>query len=64
MTASYAPRASPSSRSKRKKNKANWEWAPRFALAILAIAAVFFVLLLIGNLLLAIPSKFHAKGGW
>jgi late competence protein required for DNA uptake (superfamily II DNA/RNA helicase) len=49
---------------KKEKDKAKWEWAPRFALALLAVAAVFFVLLLIGNLLLGIPAKFHTHGGW
>src|SRR5471030_2475362 len=47
---------------KKEKDKVKWEWAPRVGLALLAIAAVFFVLLMIGNLLLDIPSKFHAHG--
>jgi late competence protein required for DNA uptake (superfamily II DNA/RNA helicase) len=49
---------------KKEKEKAKWEWAPRIGLALLAIVAVFFVLLMIGNLLLEIPSKFHTRGGW
>ena len=41
-----------------------WAWAPRLGLALLAAAVVYFTLLLIGNMLLSIPSHFHASGGW
>jgi hypothetical protein len=41
-----------------------WTWTPRVALALVAAAVVYFTLLLLGNLLLSIPSPFHASGGW
>jgi hypothetical protein len=41
-----------------------WTWTPRVALALAAAAVVYFTLLLLGNLLLSIPSHFHAQGGW
>jgi hypothetical protein len=40
-----------------------WGWLPRVALALLAGLIVFLVLLIIGNLLLSIPSQFHDAGG-
>jgi late competence protein required for DNA uptake (superfamily II DNA/RNA helicase) len=42
----------------------SWTWAPKLGLALLAVAIVYFFLLLIGNLLVSIPSQFHAHGGW
>jgi uncharacterized paraquat-inducible protein A len=49
-----------------KKDEAlsRWMWAPRLALALLAIAAIYIAILLCGNMLLSIPSQFHATGGW
>jgi hypothetical protein len=44
--------------------KPSWALAPRLGLALLAAALVYFALLLIGNILLSIPSDFHAHGGW
>jgi hypothetical protein len=41
-----------------------WAWAPRVGLVLLALATVYFVFLLIGNILLSFPSDFHGKGGW
>ncbi|MEI9999185.1 MAG: rhomboid family protein [Verrucomicrobiota bacterium] len=50
----------------RKKEKSCRAWAlvPRLLLALLAFAFVYAVVMLLGNGLLAIPSHFHAKGGW
>lgn len=42
----------------------SWAWAPRVALVLLAVATVYFIFLLIGNILLSFPSQFHGKGGW
>ncbi len=41
-----------------------WTWAPRVALAFVAVAVVYFTLLLLGNILLSFPSHFHTRGGW
>jgi late competence protein required for DNA uptake (superfamily II DNA/RNA helicase) len=41
-----------------------WAWAPRLALVLLAVVTVYFVFLLIGNILVSFPSEFHGKGGW
>jgi hypothetical protein len=41
-----------------------WAWAPRLGLVLLAIATVYFIFLLVGNILLSFPSEFHGKGGW
>jgi uncharacterized paraquat-inducible protein A len=49
---------------KKTKDKARWEWAPRVGLALCAIVLIFFMMLLIGNLLIDVPSHFHDKGGW
>jgi hypothetical protein len=46
------------------KDGAPWAWAPRFGAALLAAAVVFFALLIIGNLLVGMPSHFHTHGGW
>src|SRR5450755_1907426 len=47
---------------KKTKGTASWDWVPRLGLACVAAALVFFALLLIGNLLVSIPSHFHAHG--
>jgi uncharacterized paraquat-inducible protein A len=49
-----------------KKDVARQKWAlvPRLALALFAMAATFLAFLLLGNLLLSIPSPFHSEGGW
>jgi late competence protein required for DNA uptake (superfamily II DNA/RNA helicase) len=41
-----------------------WAWAPRLGLVLLAIATVYIIFLLAGNILLSFPSEFHGKGGW
>jgi hypothetical protein len=41
-----------------------WSWTPRIGLALAAAGVVFLVLLVIGNILLAVPSEFHGHGGW
>jgi late competence protein required for DNA uptake (superfamily II DNA/RNA helicase) len=49
---------------KKDRAKKSWEWAPRIALALLAAVVIYFGLLFLGNLLLSLPSHFHAHGGW
>jgi uncharacterized paraquat-inducible protein A len=49
---------------KETKGTVLWNWLPRLALAFTAVVLVFFALFLIGNLLVSVPSHFHAKGGW
>jgi hypothetical protein len=49
---------------KKTRDKAAWAWAPRIGLALLALVVIFFALLLIGNLLIDVPSHFHTHGGW
>ena len=49
---------------KKIRGKTSWDWAPRLGLALLAAAIVYFVLLLVGNILLSFPSHFHSHGGW
>jgi hypothetical protein len=41
-----------------------WHQVFRVSLFLLSIAAVFVLWLLLGNLLLSIPSDFHKTGGW
>ena len=43
---------------------ARWGLSRRLALAGLAFAFIFLVLLALGNFLLSIPSQFHDTGGW
>jgi len=41
-----------------------WALAPRLGLAFLALVLIYFTAMLIGNLLLSVPSHFHNHGGW
>jgi hypothetical protein len=49
---------------KQEKSARQWAILPRLALAVVAVAVVFVVILLIGNALLALPNQFHDTGGW
>jgi hypothetical protein len=44
--------------------RARWGLLLRVALAVLSFAVVFAILLVLGNILLSIPSHFHSTGGW
>jgi uncharacterized paraquat-inducible protein A len=50
-------------RAKEKKTR-SWTLVPRVALALVAMAVIFVLILLAGNALLSIPSSFHNAGGW
>ena len=50
--------------SKQETSLHRWAWLPRFALALVAVAVIYLVFVLFGNILLSIPSKFHSTGGW
>jgi hypothetical protein len=41
-----------------------WAMAPRLALAFVALVIVFAAAMMVGDLLLSIPSQFHHRGGW
>lgn len=49
---------------KKKDAGKSWDWAPRLCLAILAVATVYLAFLLVGNILVSVPSHFHSQGGW
>jgi late competence protein required for DNA uptake (superfamily II DNA/RNA helicase) len=49
---------------KKSAQRERWSWLPRLVLAALSLAIVTFLLLILGNFLLSIPSKFHDIGGW
>jgi len=41
-----------------------WTLAPRVVLALIAVIVISVAFLLLGNMLLSIPSQFHNVGGW
>jgi len=49
---------------KRTTQREWWGWVPKLGLALIALITVFLAFLMLGNLLLSIPSQFHSKGGW
>ena len=49
---------------KKEEQRKIWELAPRLGLAFLALIVIYFSAVLVGNLLLSIPSQFHTHGGW
>ena len=49
---------------KKEARRKQWSWLPRLALAALSFGVVFLVWLILGNILLSIPSQFHDTGGW
>ena len=49
---------------KKSTQREKWSWLSRLVLAALSFALVTFLLLVLGNFLISIPSHFHDIGGW